>query len=101
MYVAAQLAEEHVRATLSERDSIVYHDNDFEPFRARSAVALSPAVGDVWSMNASRVPWRHELLDGGYRRIEGSEEDDRVWSPQHRVDVHRPDRWGFLEFGGR
>ncbi len=32
LYVAAELAEPHVWATLTERDSIVFHDNDFEVF---------------------------------------------------------------------
>ena len=31
-YVAAQLVEPHVWGTLKERDSVIYHDNDFEVF---------------------------------------------------------------------
>jgi hypothetical protein len=31
-YVAAQLAEPHVWATLEHRDAVIYHDNDFEVF---------------------------------------------------------------------
>jgi len=32
LYVAAQLEEDHVWATLTERDSVIYMDNDFEVF---------------------------------------------------------------------
>lgn len=32
LYIAAELEEPHVWATLDKRDSIVYHDNDFEVF---------------------------------------------------------------------
>lgn len=31
-YVAAQLGEPHVWATLTRRDAVIYHDNDFEVF---------------------------------------------------------------------
>src|SRR5690349_15525257 len=30
LYFAAQLEEPHVWATLTERDSVIFHDNDFE-----------------------------------------------------------------------
>ncbi len=32
LYIGAELEEPHVWATLTQRDSIVYHDNDFEVF---------------------------------------------------------------------
>ena len=32
LYIAAELQEPHVRATLTQRDSIVFKDNDFEVF---------------------------------------------------------------------
>ncbi len=32
LYIAARLTEPHVRATLTERDCVVYYDNDFEVF---------------------------------------------------------------------
>jgi Carbohydrate family 9 binding domain-like len=32
LYVAARLEEPHVWATLTERDAVIYHDNDFEVF---------------------------------------------------------------------
>jgi hypothetical protein len=32
LYIAAQLEEPHVWGTLTERDSVIFHDNDFEVF---------------------------------------------------------------------
>src|SRR4051794_35999407 len=32
LYVAAELEEPHVRATLTQHDSVIFHDNDFEVF---------------------------------------------------------------------
>lgn len=32
LYVAAEMEEPHVWATLTERDAVIYHDNDFEVF---------------------------------------------------------------------
>src|SRR5262245_61859807 len=31
-YVAAEMEEPHVWATLTQRDSVIFHDNDFEVF---------------------------------------------------------------------
>jgi len=32
LYIAAELTEPHIRATLRQRDTIIFHDNDFEVF---------------------------------------------------------------------
>ncbi|MCP4290626.1 MAG: carbohydrate-binding family 9-like protein [bacterium] len=32
LYIAAHMLEPHVQATLTERDAVIYHDNDFEVF---------------------------------------------------------------------
>src|ERR1700722_6163355 len=32
LYVAAEMEEPHVQATLTEHDSVIFHDNDFEIF---------------------------------------------------------------------
>jgi Carbohydrate family 9 binding domain-like len=60
--------------------------------------ATPPAPGDEWRMNLMRVEWPHEIIDGTYQRGDG--EDFWVWSPQYEVDMHKPDRWGVLEFCG-
>ena len=179
-YVAAELEEPHVWATLIERDSVIFQDNDFElfidpdgdaldyyeleinalgtewdlflavPYRdggeaddtwdiagLRSAVAIDgtlnvpddvdagwsleiavpwsaladdagtatpPNPGDVWRINFSRVEWRTEIVDG--RTVKRADpatgeplpEDNWVWSPQGRIDMHQPETWGFVEF---
>lgn len=59
---------------------------------------LPPQPGDTWRMNFSRVEWRHEVVDGTYGKIAGTKEDNWVWSPQGTVNMHLPDRWGYVVF---
>jgi len=152
LYIGANLEEPHVKATLRERDAIIWKDNDFEVFLdpdadgrnyfeieinalgtvmdllmdkpyaeggnfvlawdckgLRSAVRRTgrgwavelaipfdslavgfqqPAELNGWRINFSRVEW---LLEGG-------PEENWVWSPTGRVDIHVPERWGILYF---
>jgi len=173
-YVGAEMEEPHVWATLTKRDSVIFHDNDFEifidpdgdnheyyeleinalntvwdlflkrPYRdggpaingwdiagLKTAVhtagtlndptdidegwsvelalpwkalaeyahrAAPPADGDQWRINFSRVQWQHEIVDGKYRKVAGKKEDNWVWSPQGVIDMHRPERWGYIQF---
>ena len=57
-----------------------------------------PKDGDQWRINFSRVEWRHEIAGGKYRKIPNTPEDNWVWSPQGKVDMHRPERWGYVQF---
>lgn len=57
-----------------------------------------PGDGDRWRVNFSRVEWRHEVVDGRYRKVAGLREDNWVWSPQGVIDMHRPERWGYVQF---
>jgi hypothetical protein len=57
-----------------------------------------PVDGDTWRINFSRVEWLHEVVDGKYRKAPDRREDNWVWSPQHVIDMHRPERWGYLQF---
>lgn len=174
LYVAAELEEPHVWATLREHDSVIFHDNDFEVFidpngdtleyyefeinalntgwdlfldkpykrggKASNAweipglktavhvdgtlndptdtdrgwsveialpwkvlgeyahTASPPNPGDRWRINFSRVEWRHEIAGGAYRKVAGLKEDNWVWSPQYRIDMHQPRYWGIVEF---
>lgn len=71
------------------------------PWKALTQVAgraCPPHPGDVWRINFSRVQWRHQIVDGRYRKVPDTPEDNWVWSPQGVVDMHRPDRWGLLQF---
>jgi hypothetical protein len=57
-----------------------------------------PADGDQWRVNFSRVEWRHELKAGRYQKVPKLREDNWVWSPQAAIDMHRPERWGYVQF---
>ncbi len=179
-YVAAELEEPDVWGTLTERDSVIFRDNDFEvfidpdgdtqayyelevnalgtpwdllllkPYRdggpainawdiARLQVGVDvqgtlnkpddrdrgwsvelalpwtslkeaasphrpPAPGDRWRVNFSRVQWQTDVVSGRTvkRTRPGSTEplpeDNWVWSPQGIVDMHVPERWGYVQF---
>jgi hypothetical protein len=179
-YVGAELEEPDLWATLTLRDAVIYHDNDFElfldpdgdglayfeleinalgtvwdlflpkPYRQggsavnqwdiaglRSAVALQgtlnrpadrdsgwtveiaipyaalaaegvttqvPADGTRWRVNFSRVEWDLEVSDDEYQKVTDpasgrpNREHNWVWSPQGVIDMHRPERWGVVEF---
>jgi hypothetical protein len=177
LYIAAELEEPHVWATLKEHDSVIFYDNDFEvfldpdgdnhlygelelnalnttwdlllvkpyrdhgpPINAWEITGLKTAVkvdgtlndprdtdrgwtveikwpwtglkelvdgmvtpvpprdGDQWRINFSRVEWDVEIANGKYRKIEKRPEHNWVWSPQGVIDMHRPERWGYLQF---
>ena len=71
------------------------------PWKSLAEYAHRPAPpkdGDQWRINFSRVEWRHEIVDGKYRKIPNTPEDNWVWSPQGVVDMHRPERWGYVQF---
>jgi hypothetical protein len=57
-----------------------------------------PKDGDQWRTNFSRVEWKHEIIDGKYKRVPNMKEDNWVWSPQEVVDMHRPETWGYVQF---
>ncbi|MBI2689634.1 MAG: carbohydrate-binding family 9-like protein [Acidobacteria bacterium] len=67
-------------------------------FGKAARMPLPPKSGDTWRVNFSRVEWRHELHEGKYRRVPGTKEDNWVWSPQGRVNMHLPEYWGYVEF---
>ncbi len=60
--------------------------------------AVPPKDGDQWRINFSRVEWEHEIVEGKYRKVKGKAEDNWVWSPQGVIDMHRPERWGIVQF---
>jgi hypothetical protein len=57
-----------------------------------------PKDGDRWRVNFSRVEWDFEVKDGKYVKIPRRPEHNWVWSPQGAIDMHRPERWGYLQF---
>ena len=163
LYIAAELEEPNVLATLRQHDSVIFHDNDFEVFikplpetpsyyefemnafntgwdlflpkpynvggkpdnswnieGLKTAVAVEgtlnypgdtdhgwtvemayplsafdsrqqvplPRTGTEWRINFSRVEWSPG----------NPKEDNWVWSPQGVINMHVPERWGYLKF---
>jgi len=74
------------------------------PWKALGQQARRPAPprdGDQWRINFSRVEWPLEIDGRGYRKPQGARENNWVWSPQGVVDMHRPERWGYVQFSSR
>ena len=77
----------------------------FIPFMAVTMgnVAKIPADGEFWRINFSRVEWDVEVKDGKYVKLKGANgrnlpEHNWVWSPQGVINMHYPERWGYLFF---
>jgi len=174
LYVGAELQEPDVWGTITQRDAVIFRDNDFEmfidpdgdakdyaeleinalntvwdlfldrPYREgghaddawnieglRTGVKVlgtlnrpgdadsgwtvtlaipwrslqrashtteAPRAGQRWRINYSRVEWLTEAAGGAYRKIPGLREDNWAWSPQGMIDMHQPERWGYVEF---
>jgi len=178
LHFYAELEEPHVWATLKQRDTVIFYNNDFEifidptgdthnyiefevnafntvwdlyltrPYRnngsvlnnwdmkgLKSAVKINGTLNDAndidegwsievsipwkdlaeasgeiasplnkfWRINFSRVNWQHDLKNKTYSRKvkkDGSYEPEYnwVWSPQEVVNMHEPERWGYVYF---
>jgi hypothetical protein len=68
-------------------------------FASRAAVTR-PKPGDEWRVNFSRVEWQTVVRDGRYVKVDGTKEDNWVWSPQGEVNMHIPSKWGYVLFSG-
>ena len=66
-----------------------------------------PEAGDQWRINFSRVQWHLDDGNGSYaKRLKPGTttplpEDNWVWSPQGAIDMHMPERWGYVQFSSR
>ncbi len=182
LYVAVEMEEPHIWATIRRRDAIIYHDNDIEifidpdgdthnyfeielnafntvfdlfmpkPYRnggkagiswnaqqLRSAIKVNgtlnhpadtdknwrlemaipfsslkvndtasyPKNGSTWRLNFSRVEWDVDVIAGRYvKRMDTLKkrplpEHNWVWSPQGVINMHYPERWGYVQFSDR
>jgi hypothetical protein len=93
----------HVEGTLNDaKDTDKSWSVEFAiPWKVLAEYAHRPAPprdGDQWRVNFSRVEWQHEIVDGQYRKVPKTPEDNWVWSPQGVIDMHRPERWGYVQF---
>lgn len=58
-----------------------------------------PSPGMFWRLGFSRVEWRVVREGGAFWKDPAyPHEDNWVWQPQGVVDMHRPERWGVLQF---
>lgn len=163
LYIGATLEEDNVTASITGRDEVIWHDNDFEvfldpfcdgqlyfelennalgtvmdlmmtkpyskggkfimdwdykglrlathvdgtlnkpsdkdrawyvemaiPFASLNREFKNARKNKVWRVNFSRVEWMAK--DGP--------EDNWVWAPTGKVDIHVPELWGYLRFCG-
>jgi hypothetical protein len=63
----------------------------------------NPSNGTIWRMNFSRVQWQLDTSDGKYYRKKNEQgrvvsERYDVWSPQGIINLHMPERWGYVLF---
>ena len=42
--------------------------------------------------------WQPDVVDGHYVKRPKTKEDNWVWTPQHVVNMHAPERWGYVQF---
>ncbi|MDX2249585.1 MAG: carbohydrate-binding family 9-like protein [Bacteroidia bacterium] len=183
LYLAAWLEEPDLWATLKERESVIYYDNDFEVFidpdadthlyyefevnalatewdlmlikpyrdggpylngwsvngmkvsvfadgtinqpadrdrgwsveiampwemlRETAPGRTLPKAGDHWRLDFSRVEWRLDVVDGKYqKRLNPSTgkpfpEYNWVWSAPGVINMHEPEKWGYLQFSDK
>jgi len=62
-----------------------------------------PNDGDLWRINFSRVEWDTNVHNGKYVKQTTAggalkPEHNWVWSAQGVIDMHFPERWGYLQF---
>ncbi|MDU8886018.1 carbohydrate-binding family 9-like protein [Yeosuana sp. MJ-SS3] len=60
-------------------------------------------IDKFWRVNYSRVNWEHDIVDGKYsRKKDGNgkslHEYNWVWSPQGVINMHLPEKWGYVYF---
>ncbi|MGN7812062.1 carbohydrate-binding family 9-like protein [Flavobacterium sp. 22076] len=59
-----------------------------------------------WRVNFSRVNWQHSLIDGKYERKKDADgkflpEYNWVWSPMGVINMHEPEKWGYVYFSSK
>lgn len=79
----------------------------FSSLRMDDYQAAKPADGVTWRINFSRVQWDTEITDGDYSKKRDPVTNKRlpehnwVWSPQGVINMHYPERWGYLQFSDK
>ncbi|MCE9553645.1 MAG: carbohydrate-binding family 9-like protein [Planctomycetes bacterium] len=94
----------HVRGTLNnpaDKDEgwsveIAFPLSELKQFAGNSP--CPPRDGDYWRLGFSRVEWQTKINNGKYEKVANTKEFNWVWSPQGLIDMHRPERWGVIQF---
>ncbi|HEX8014013.1 MAG TPA: carbohydrate-binding family 9-like protein [Flavobacterium sp.] len=63
-------------------------------------------IDKFWRVNFSRVNWQHSLVDGKYERKKDTDgkflpEYNWVWSPMGVINMHEPEKWGYVYFSSK
>lgn len=70
--------------------------------RLKNKPRTIPKEGEQWRMNFSRVEWDFSVQKGTYgrKKIEGNylPEYNWVWSNQNVINMHEPEKWGYVQF---
>lgn len=96
----------HVEGTLNNPDDTdQYWSVEMAiPFKSLTTFSrkVTPKINDYWRVNFSRVQWQHELHNGAYsRKVKNGKllpENNWVWSPIGIINMHHPERWGYIQF---
>ncbi|HUX96236.1 MAG TPA: carbohydrate-binding family 9-like protein [Bacteroidales bacterium] len=78
----------------------------FISLRESIAGGRLPMPGDQWRLGFSRVEWKTHVENGAYMKDINPAtgrpfpEENWVWSPQGRINMHMPEMWGYLQFSG-
>ncbi|QGK73253.1 carbohydrate-binding family 9-like protein [Flavobacterium sp. SLB02] len=59
-----------------------------------------------WRVNFSRVNWQHTVRNGSYQRKKDPDgkflpEYNWVWSPMGVINMHEPEKWGYVYFSSK
>lgn len=96
----------HIGGTLNDpSDTDQYWSVEMAiPFKSLTTFGKksTPSPNDFWRINFSRVQWQHVLQNGKYERKKENgklvPEENWVWSPIGIVNMHYPERWGYIQF---
>lgn len=63
-------------------------------------------VDQFWRVNFSRVNWDYQITNGTYERKKDSNgkllhEYNWVWSPMGVINMHEPEKWGYVYFSSK
>lgn len=70
----------------------------WEGLKELTNMPAPPKDGNQWRINFSRVEWDTTIEAGKYVKVKGRPEHNWVWSPQGVINMHCPERWGYLQF---